>query len=304
MTSPTGADLERLRATQRALQHVVRATGSVDEVAALAASGFEGLGLTAADAAALTDQDPRRLFVYRKLVRGTMVDAIAAQIPRAAARLGDRYDALVHAFCDEELPRSRMLRDVPFELGVWARPRLEADPAIPPYLADLLRFELFEFDVYAARATLDEVEPTEELAADQLVAFCGTMRIARFDHAVHRLPDDPLDRSEPDPEAHGILAYRDGDGHYRQLELTPLATAIFARMWLDAMPLASAVQAACEAEGVAITAEVIQGTSEVLEDLAARGVALGGRDAPPPSPSPFCRWLFDPRQPPSRPIDF
>lgn len=282
-------ELARLVALQRVIQHAVAAP-SPAAVEEHQRAAYRALGVGDRDGEHLAGADPRRILVYRKLVRGTLLDAARAQIPRTAARLGDRYRPLIDAWCEAELPRSQVLRDVAFELAVWAEPRLRAET---PILADLMRYELFEFDSYVAVTSTPRV--SDELGADQRVAFAGSVRLARFDHAVHRLPDDVEDRTIPEARPTGVLGYRDGDGRFRQMDLTPMATAILAEMLIGAQPLAAAVQRACDAAGKPPTPKLLEGIGKVIEDLAARGAILGGRldPEPPPDPSPFFRWLYD-----------
>jgi hypothetical protein len=285
----TPDELARIVALQRVIQHAVAAP-ELAEIEQHKTEGYRALGVPARDGAALAESDTRRIVVYRKLVRGTLVDAVRAQIPRTAARLGDRYGALVDAWVETELPRSQVLRDVAYELAVWAEPQLRAEE---PYLADLLRYELFEFDSHVA---VDRnVVVSDELAADQIVAFSGSTRLARFDHAVHRLVDDVDDRTIPEAGRTGVLGYRDENGRFRQMVLTPMATAIVAEMLIEGQPLAAAVRRACTAESKPVTPRLLEAIGKVIEDLAQRGVILGGhRDGPPPpDPSPYFRWLYD-----------
>ncbi len=290
----------RLAACQRVLQHAIATPNAPEDIAVAQKAGYPELSLAPEDAAAFAETETRRLHVYRKLVHATLKDVIALEIPRAVARMGSvAYETTLAAWLVEELPRSQVLRDVPYEFVAWASPRWQHDATLPPFLADLARYELFEFDVYTAEREpsvwSDRPPPTEELAADQTLAFDGTVRIARFDHAVHELPDDADDRTEPTERASGVLAYRDATGRYRQLDLTPLATAIFGAMWRRGVPLAAAVQEACVARGRAVDQGVIDGTSHVLEDLSTRGAVLGGiptTSSDPPAPSPWAHGLF------------
>lgn len=296
----TDQERARLAGCQRVLQHAVAVSEAPEGIEQAQKAGYPELSLAPEDAAAFAEAETRRIHVYRKLVHATLKDVVALEIPRAVARMGQvAYERTLAAWLVEELPRSQILRDVPYELSAWASPRWRRDATLPPYLADLARFELFEFDVYTAEreppAWASRAAPSDELSADQTLAFDGTVRIARFDHAVHELPDDADDRTEPTARPSGVLAYRDSGGRYRQLDLTPLATAIFGAVWRQGAPLATAIQQACQARGRAIDRDVIDGTSRVLEDLAERGAVLGGiatTSSDPPAPSPWAHWLF------------
>lgn len=296
----TDAERTRLAASQRVLQHAVATPKAPEDIFEAQKTGYPGLSLASEDAAAFARAETRRIHVYRKLVHATLKDVIALEIPRAVARMGHvAYESMLATWLVEELPKSQILRDVPYEFAAWASPRWRDDAALPAYLADLARYELFEFDVYTAEREpvvwAERGSPTEELAADQTLAFDGTVRIARFDYAVHELVDDADDRTEPVTRPSGVLAYRDRDGRYRQLDLTPLATAIFGAAWRRGAPLATAIQQACQARDRTVDQDVIDGTSRVLEDLAERGAVLGGiatTSSDPPAPSPWAHWLF------------
>lgn len=288
---PTTRDLGRVEAAQRVIDHAVRARHE-DEIAARLMRGDDSLDPR--DARALRATDHRRIRVYRKLVRGNLHEAIQNQLPRTAARMGAAaYERYVALFCERELPRSQILRDVAFEFAAWATPRLDADDALPDYLSDLARYELLEFDVHAAE---DEEVPVtaDELLADAPVAFVTTARLGAFEHAVHQLSDDVTDTTSPARRPAGVFAYRDEAGGYRELDLTPLATAILGRLLTGKETFASAVSSACAARGVAVDQEVIDGTSRVLADLARRGAILGAIAEAPPPPSPYARWLMGP----------
>jgi hypothetical protein len=286
------SDVERARllGAQRVLQRAVGMPGS-DAVRAAHAAGWPALELDERDARALGACDVRRIDVYRKLVRGTLAGAVAAQLPRTKARLGDAFARTTSAFFDQELPRSPILRDVPFELARWAAPRWSADAAIPAYAPDLARWELFEFDVLAARRS-PPGSAGEGLAPDRGVAFDGTVRVGRFAHAVHELPDDAADTTVPAARPVGLLGHRDTSGAFRHLELTPLCTTLLVLLFRDGAPLAPAVRHACELHGEPLDRAVVEGTAAVLADLAGRGAVLGSTETgPPPAPSPFSTWL-------------
>ncbi len=299
----TEAELARLRAAQRVVQHAVAAREAPADILAARAEGWSRLGLDPRDAEALRAVTPggdvRRIAVYRRLVRHTLRDVLDAQIPRTVARLGEAFDRYTAAYFEEELPRSQILRDVAYEWAAWALPRWADDPAVPPYAGDLARWELCEFDVYTARKRLEpEGYPPaslgEALAAEHGVAFDGSMRLCRLDHRVHELPDDPADETLPERGEARLLAYRDREGTFRRMTLTPIAFGILRALWRDGGSLAEAVRRACAEANHPIDQRVLDGTGEVLADLAERGVVLGALviQDPPAPPSPFAHWLI------------
>ena len=279
--------MTRLAELQRFMQRVV-ALPDVDELA------FPE-SLDPRDAATLANADPRHVTVYRRLIRGTLKGSLKLQFPLTAARLSEHHPRDVELFCEQELPRSQVLRDVAFEFVAWATPRWRDDEQIADFLVDLARYELLEFDVYCARRRVPQqaAEPcADELDAGLGVYFDSSARLGHFDYAVHELPDDEQDRSEPRREVVALLGYRDGENAFQRMELSALAAAIIERLWLDGEPLGSAVKAACDDLEQSLDQSVIDGIATVLADLAERGVVLGAR---PPGPtaerSPWTRWL-------------
>jgi hypothetical protein len=287
---PTDAPA-RLAAIQRALQRLATSPRAPEEAFAALVAG----GAHPEDARALAASPPARLGVYGGLIGGTIARAIENQLPRTSARLSalGRLHDDTRRFLDESPPRSHYLRDVPFEFAQWAAAVWAADPEVPPFVPELARFELLEFAVGTAERG-PGVPRREELAADRGVALEGTAHVARFRYAVHLLPEDPADRSEPERLDVALLVYRDGANEVRQIALTPLAMQILERLLGARAPLGRAVEEGCRALGGAVDQEAIDGVARLLSGLAERGVVLGA--APPGAPegvptSPFRGWL-------------
>ncbi len=256
-----------------AVASLVRAPDVEARIARDSKSFFVEGGLSAADAASLARQGERRLLVYRKLVRRGLTAAIRLEIPRTAARLGGEFEAWVERFLEEEAPRSHYLRDVAFELVAWAGPRWAADANVPDFIGDLARHELTGFEVGSADD--DGAATGIDLELDATARFHASVRLARYDHAVHRLLADEDARDVPAREPTALLAYRDAEHEVRYLELSPLAAAILDRL-LRGETLRSAVVGASADRGSALGPEVLAGTARLLDDLAQRGALLGG----------------------------
>jgi len=242
---------------------------SEDKEAFLREGGLEG-----EDLAGLVAQSDKRLLVYRKLVHRGLARAIRTQLPRAAARLGEAFDAYVARFIDEEAPRSHYLRETIAEFVAWAQPRWAEDEAVPAYIGDLAQHELSLFEVAAAEA--DERGPASpELALDRPTRFDGSARLYRYTFAVHRLPEDPASRDEPTAEPTAFFAYRDAAHEVRYLELTQLAAAILERL-LGKKTLRDAIVEGCAALAQPVDDAVLQSTAKLLTDLRERGALAGG----------------------------
>jgi len=213
-----------------------------------------------------------RLLVYRDLVRKTLVGAVRLAIPRTIARLGPRFDDEFSRFLAERGPRTHFLRDVTYEFIDFCVPRFFDGSLGPRYLLDLARHEALEISVAASPDA--PRGSAGELTVDARLSFSPSLVVARYDHAVHRLPADENDRSEPVAEKTALAVYRDAEHDVRYLELTPLAAAIL-ELLQGGETLGRALTRACEASGVAIEPRVIDGTSRLLADLAERGALIG-----------------------------
>jgi hypothetical protein len=232
-------------------------------------------GISAEDLAAMTAK-PRRLGLYRRLVRANLLGVTAQMMPRTRARLnaeGEAFDASFDAFLAEAAPTTHYLRDVPLEFLTWVGPRWESDAKLPFYAKDLARHELVHFQI-AAAPPLTSPPAVADLALDKRLVFTPARRLMNYASAVHTLPDALEDRSEPERRRVSLLVYRDGENTVRLLELTPLAAVIADRL-LAGLPLGEAVAEACQTSQTPLTPDVLASTAQMLADWAERGVLLG-----------------------------
>jgi hypothetical protein len=233
-------------------------------------------GVSTRDATILA-RAPRRLALYRRLVRGNLLGVTSRMMPRTRARLNDlandAFDRSFSAFLATAAPRTHYLRDVPAEFLAWALPTWKANLSIPAYAADLANHELVEFQI-AAAPMRSECPPLAELALDRVLLFVTARRLVHYAHAVHTLPPDEGDRSEPVVRNVALFIHRDRDNRVRFLELTPLAAHIVDRL-LARVPLGEAIAQACNAEGTPLTESVLASTARVLSDWGERGILLG-----------------------------
>jgi hypothetical protein len=228
------------------------------------------------DAEALAS-GPRRLGLYRRLVRRNVFDVVETMLARTRTRLEaiapGVFDETVAAFLDEVGPRTPHLRDVPAELMGWAAPRWRSDARLPRWLADFAELELVDFTIAVAPRPL--VPPAlDEVAPDRALVFAEPHRFVRLAWAVHTLVDDA--NVDPEERAVTLLVYRDTDHQPRYLELTPLAASILTLLF-DGRPLAAAMVEACASANAALDQEVLAGAARLLADLGERGVLLGAR---------------------------
>jgi hypothetical protein len=246
-----------------------------DEVAFQA--WLDASGVPEDDARALREQGAERLLVYRRLVRGTLREAVECAIPRTMARLGLVFDEYFDRYLREHAPRSRYLRDVTTELLDFCEPLWARDERVPAWAMDLARHEAVQIVVASELARSPGHEPGE-LSLDRPVAFVEAARLMRYAHAVHQLSEDPDDLAEPSARPTALFVYRSPEHEVRYLALSSLCADILAHL-LAGEPLGSAIQRASAEAAQALDQSVIDGVTEVLADLAARGALLGARAA-------------------------
>jgi hypothetical protein len=233
-------------------------------------------GLSSGDLAALA-ATPRRLGLYRRLVRANLLTCTGRMMPRTRARLNDlaegAFDASFDAFLAERAPTTHYLRDVPAEFLEWVAPRWTALPLIPSYARDLARHELVHFQI-ASAPPLATPPVLTELAIDRPVVFAPARRQVRYTHAVHALPEDTDDRTAPEKRDVFLLIYRDSENLARMLELSPLAARIAERL-LGGEALGEALSKACAEEKTSVTPDVLASSARMLADWGERGILLG-----------------------------
>ncbi|MGC4091246.1 MAG: putative DNA-binding domain-containing protein [Polyangiaceae bacterium] len=240
-------------------------------------------GVTADDARAIVETELPRLLTYRRLVRGTLREAVSRAIPRSLARAGSAFDAHFNRFLRERGPRTHYLRDVTDELLDFVDATAKTDRSLPAYWLDLARHEALHIEVAAAPALTHTTEATA-LDLDAGLAFSESVRLAHYEYAVHALPADVDDRSEPLHEPTHILAYRDAEHDVRYLELSALAAGVVERL-LAGRCLRDSLLDAATSLGYALDASVLDASAALLSDLSERGV-ITGTSACPKSPEP------------------
>jgi hypothetical protein len=235
-------------------------------------------GISQDDADALL-ASPRRLGLYRMLVRHNVVNVVGMMLERTRARLEHNapgvFDRSVDDFLAAQGPRTPHLRDVPGELLRWAAPRWRSDARVPTWLADYAEYELVDFTIGVAPRPAPP-PPLADVTADRALVFADPHIIVHLGWAVHLIPSDEL-AAMPAERPVSLLVYRDAEHQTRFLDLSPLAAAILERLFAG-RALAQAMVEACASSGEALDNAVLAGAATLLADLGERGVLLGARD--------------------------
>jgi len=258
-----------------ALDAVIREQNAASRMREDLEGYLRGQGVQGADLEEMVSVGAERMLVYRQLVHNRHRNATRDFITCTAARLGrSRYGQDMDAFIACCGARSPYLRDVPAEFVAWVLPRWEADPEIPGYIPDLARHELLALDV--RNDWRGNEGPTElALALDRPLRFDGAAKLVHYRYAVHRLPREASDRSEPDEEPTRLLVYRDEHHKVRYLELTPFAAALLHELMMEHRAVQPALEAACEALGEPLDDDKLGSAVQLFTDLGERGVYLG-----------------------------
>jgi hypothetical protein len=214
---------------------------------------------------------PRRLGLYRKLIRHNIVGVIEAMLPKTQERMNaavpGSFEQSITAFLEHEGPRTAHLRDVPSEFLAFAAPRWKKDDRLPRWLVDHAELELVDFVIGVAPRPAPP-PPLADVSADLPLVFADPHKLVRLAWSVHE--DDIQERPVT------ILVYRDADHRTRFLDLTPLAGLILERL-LAGDALGAAMVNACQTMGCALDQAVLEGAAHLLADLGERGVLLGAR---------------------------
>lgn len=277
-------DDPRLRALQALLRRTeapTTATLATDERRSTEAAATpddhrstETAAATPLDPAVLAGLAPAGVRRYRRLVVQRLRHTIRDFLPRTAARLGSRvFRDEVVAFLEAHASRTPYLRDLPNEFVAWALPRWRARAIAAPDLVDLAHYEALELAVLNDPRG-GEAPTGRALRLDAALVFDGSTRLARYDHAVHRLPRDPADRTPPQAEPTFLLAYRDAADGLQLQELSAWAHRLLGALRGGAT-VTAALHEVCDRRGNALDERQLAKAAELLADLAQRGVLLG-----------------------------
>jgi hypothetical protein len=229
--------------------------------------------VTEPDARALT-RDFSRLLVYRRLVRGTLREALRATIPRTLARLGERFEPWFSEFLAVSPPVTHYLRDLTPQFLRFALERWANAADVPAYLTDLARHEALQVEVASLLARPKGQVPAE-LSLDRGVEFIDAVRLVHYAWAVHRLPEDETSRELPEHSAASLLVYRSPEHEVRYLELGAFAVALLSNLLNERLSLQDALVGAAQRARLPLDDQLLTRAAKLLADLAERGALLG-----------------------------
>ncbi len=193
-------------------------------------------GLTPADARAFETQ-AARLLVYRDLVRFALEDPLPDAYPITHRLLTEAgaWEEAVSAFLAAGSLRSTYYREVAPAFLAWVA-ETGWGTARWPFLLALLHWELLELELQRHPDLPPPVDLEASPTPASRVVPDPTLRNLTYPWAVQEATEaDPV----PKPTPTHLLAWRDGQGDFQSLALSPSASSLLAR-WLDGEPLADA----------------------------------------------------------------
>jgi hypothetical protein len=224
------------------------------------------LGLGTAHQQSLAARRDRWL-LYRNLVRTALEDPLGDALPVTQALLeaADAWEDAVAAFLASRTLQSPYYREIPAAFVAWlADSRWGQDRW--PFLLPLAHFEVLELEVVRHPDGPPPPGLGPEPALDRVAVLDPSVRNLAYGYAVQHAT---VEAPEPPRACAWLLCYRDAEGAFRVLELTPHVSALLARSQ-EGQALGPAL-----AE-LGVTAEE---AFPLLRDFRDRGILLGFRKA-------------------------
>lgn len=216
---------------------------------------------------------PRRLAVYRDLVRRNLDRLLAGSLPVSRQLLDEaRWNALIEAFVALPGHGEPQMRRLPAVFVPWAAQQTQI--ALPPWWPDLSRYELTELELAQAEEIAPAAVPAAGVATEAL-QLSPLARCLTLDWPVHRIDAAYADAPEA-PDAPGaatyLLLWRTADGRVRFRELNALTAALLAR--LDGRPATAVLTSFAQQQGLPVETLLAHGRALLDELLAAEALRV------------------------------
>ena len=165
--------------------------------------------------------EPRRMAVYRRLVRNNLRSLLSANFPVIRKTLpGPHWEALVDGFLTGFACDSPLFTRIGEEFQRYLAQREAEGAGDPPWLRELAHYEWVELALRISDATLPAHDPEGNLLARVPLLSPWTWPLA-YRWPVHRIgPGFQPDDAGPTPSL--LLVRRDASGEVRFSELSPL----------------------------------------------------------------------------------
>lgn len=211
--------------------------------------------------------------IYRNMVRHRFLDETKHGLRRTLKAVGDdAFDAMFIRFMAESPPRSRFFYGVVPEFAQFAAPLWQQDSSVPPWTADLARFDATRYSVADMPARRDR--PVVEFDFDRVPVLHDAVRLLSVEHAVHR--DAAADggyvrqRSE-------LCIYRGKDERTVGSYVLSGFNADCMRAWQTGATVSESVRIVSQARTIQPDGKLVDALCTVLADFIERGVVLGSQ---------------------------
>ena len=220
---------------------------------------------------------------YVRMVSARLTRVVGAAMPRVVAAGGTER---VEDACTEWLaaapPTERYFRHVPEGFLAQHQSAFDAD-AKAPWLGELARFELMAWRILHVDDR--DVPPVGPLSFEQPIVMNPALEMIdlRYDVQPHAEPN----REVYEEKSLHLLMYRSAEFKAITLLLNPLARDLVAA-WTDPahadLTLAALTQEVAKRRDTRTGPKFIESLATLLEDYLGRGIVLGSRSDPDPSP--------------------
>lgn len=224
---------------------------------------------------------PERWLLYRTMVRDRLRDMIAVGLPRTLDLLDEgAFRACFDRWLHEAPPQTRYIREIVPAFVAFALPGWSRDAALPPWTADLARYETARWEVwYQPNPPTD----TEELAFDRRPCVNPALRVLRLSHPVHtrRAPEEPC----PSEPTH-LAVFRTPELRVDVWTLNAMTADLLEAWQAGEQTITESVREAAHRRDVSIGPGFVDKLSETMARFVEKGVLLGSQPEVTPGTDP------------------
>jgi hypothetical protein len=209
-----------------------------------------------------------RWLLYRGMVRVRLARMIESGIPKSVAAMGKaRFDDAFARWLDEARPASRYIREIVGEFVAFALPRIESDP---PWLTDLMRYEIARWEVGFADVKLPEAG---EFSFDKIAVVNPTLRLLPVAFRVDQKPDENGYRAE----AKTICIFRTAGDRVTTWSLGDRGAAWLSALTRSERPVTDTIKDVAKERGETIDAKYVESLGGTLAKFLEASILLGVR---------------------------
>ncbi len=221
--------------------------------------------------------EPRRLRVYRELIRNTVAGLLGSQFPVLRKLRGEAFwNALVDDFIREHRAQTPLFPEVGQEFIAYLTTRAQAERGDPPFLPELAHYEWAELGIALSDASEDlaSIDPQGDLMQHVPVLSPQAWPLA-YVWPVDRIrPEFQPETAPAEPTL--LLLQRATDHSIKFARLDPLGYALLEQICSAPASGREIVQRLADAWG--LSAESLLAPAQaMLVSMRERGVVLGTR---------------------------